>query len=432
MHKKKLQQQYVFPLIAFLFITGCSAPKPATLMSTPVIYSTSAVDPFAHLGPADRTVSSSVFYATNRKPQKSEDGLQEYGNGVSEELHFGRVSVRMGDNDISWQDLYQASMQPDRPAPVPLFLEETHEWATLDPRNAESPALVLSPALQAFVDEINDELAKAIDKEIMLYVHGAKNSFLNATVLTAELDHFAGRDFVSFAFAWPAHQNIFTYLFGIDVHRAWHSTLSLHTVIDFLARYTQVEHINLICYSAGGRVASKALFEMHKTHADLSARELKKTFKLGTVLFAAADVPLDVFLERLPAIAEMAQNVVVTVSDGDNVLRTASELMGGGERIGSEQAEIREEEFVMDNKIDNFEIIDLSHGKGKRGFDITGHHYWYRHPWASSDIIFLLRTDLPAHRRGLEASELERVWYLTHDYPERIRQAAERELDGQW
>ncbi len=128
----------------------------------------------------------------------------------------------------------------------------------------------------------------------------------------------------------------------------------------------------------------------------------------------------------------MAQNVVVTVSDGDNVLRTASELMGGGERIGSEQAEIREEEFVMDNKIDNFEIIDLSHGKGKRGFDITGHHYWYRHPWASSDIIFLLRTDLPAHRRGLEASELERVWYLTHDYPERIRQAAERELDGQW
>ena len=83
-------------------------------------------------------------------------------------------------------------------------------------------------------------------------------------------------------------------------------------------------------------------------------------------------------------------------------------------------------------KASDKEIIDLSHGKEKRGFDINGHHYWYRHPWASSDIIFLLRQDLPAHQCGLEPSNLERVWYLSHDYPERVRQAAEKELEGQW
>ncbi len=429
-------QKSISPFITLfaglLLLAGCSGPKPVTLMTTPVIYSNAAVDPFAHLDPEEKTISTKVFYATNREPLTADDGHLSYGNGVSNKLHFGQVTVRMGDKNASWQDLYLASMEEERAAPVPLFLEETHEWATLNPKNAESPALVLSPALQAFADKINSELAQAADKEIMLYVHGTKNSFLNAVILTAELDHFAGRDFVSFAFAWPSHQNIFTYLFGIDVHRAWHSTLSLHTLIDFLARYTQVEHINLICYSAGGRVASKALFEMHRTHADLSVQELKKTFKLGTVLFAAADVPLEVFLKRLPAIAEMAQNVVVTVSDEDNVLQAASEFMGGGERIGSKQAESREEDFVMNNTIDNFEIVDLSHGKEKRGFNIIGHHYWYRHPWASSDIIFLLRTDLPARQRGLESSDLEGVWYLTHDYPDRVRQAAEKELKGQW
>ena len=119
---------------------------------------------------------------------------------------------------------------------------------------------------------------------------------------------------------------------------------------------------------------------MRNTHSNLTAEELKKTFKLGTIIFAAADVPLDVFLKRLPAIGEMAQNIVVTVSDDDNVLRTASWVMGGSERIGSEEAETREEAFVLANNIDNFEIIDLSHGKRKRGFDISGHHYWYRHP----------------------------------------------------
>ena len=431
-----VMQESISPFIALfaglLFLAGCSAPKPATLMTTPVIYSNAAVDPFAHLDPEEKTISTKVFYATNREPLTADDGHLSYGNRVSNKLHFGQVTVRMGDKNDSWQDLYLASMEEERVAPVPLFLEETHEWATLNPKNAESPALVLSPALQAFADIINAELAQAADKEIMLYVHGTKNSFLNAVILTAELDHFAGRDFVSFAFAWPSHQNIFTYFFGIDVHRAWHSTLSLHTLIDFLARYTQVEHINLICYSAGGRVASKALFEMHRTHADLSVQELKKTFKLGTVLFAAADVPLEQFLKRLPAIAEMAQNVVVTVSDEDNVLQAASEFMGGGERIGSKQAESREEDFVMNNTIDNFEIVDLSHGKEKRGFNIIGHHYWYRHPWASSDIIFLLRTDLPARQRGLESSDFEGVWYLSHDYPERVRRAAKKELEGQW
>ena len=80
----------------------------------------------------------------------------------------------------------------------------------------------------------------------------------------------------------------------------------------------------------------------------------------------------------------------------------------------------------------NVEIIDVSAGKEERGFDIVGHHYWYRHPWMSSDIIFLMRTDLPPSRRGLSSSEVEGIWYLSSDYPEKIKRAAEIELDGQW
>jgi hypothetical protein len=106
--------------------------------------------------------------------------------------------------------------------------------------------------------------------------------------------------------------------------------------------------------------------------------------------------------------------------------------MGGTERIGTQQTIAEEEKFLCLNQINNFEIIDLSRGKIRRGFDITGHHYWYRHPWASSDIVFLLRTDLPAEQRGLIGAGLNRVWYLPDDYPERIRRAAEKELNGLW
>jgi esterase/lipase superfamily enzyme len=413
-------------------LTGCSAPKSAILMSTPVIYTGAVVDPFAHLAGADESTRTSIFYATNRIPLNDDSDNQAYGNRVSEYLHFGKVTVRMGGNNTTWEDLYRASTEAKRPQPVPLYVEVVQEQATLNPRNAESPLLALPSSLQAFVSEINGELRKARDKEIILYVHGTKNSFENAAVLTAELDYFSGRDFVGFAFAWPSHQNIFSYFFGVDVKRALHSTLSLHTVIDFLSRYTEARHINIVCYSAGAKVASQALYEMHEAHGDLTSEEMRRTFRLGTVLFAAADVPLDLFLKRLPAIAEMAQNVVVTVSDADGVLRAAADFMGGSERIGSEKAGFEEERFVQLHGIKNFEIIDLSHGKKQRGFDITGHHYWYRHPWASSDIIFLLRTDLPAGQRGLSSSGREHVWFLDHQYPERIRKAAEQHLDGQW
>jgi hypothetical protein len=43
--------------------------------------------------------------------------------------------------------------------------------------------------------------------------------------------------------------------------------------------------------------------------------------------------------------------------------------------------------------------------KEQRGFDIDGHHYWYRHPWMISDIIFLLQHGAPPHERALSYSE---------------------------
>ncbi len=415
--------------LGVFLLTGCAAPRPAQLMSTPILYTGIEVDPFAHLDSENQGTETSVFYATNRIALKDDS---RYGNEVSEYLHLGRAAIRIGDDSLTWEELHHLSLARQRPRPIPLAVTRIQEQAALNPASAESRQLALPSSLQGFVDQINAALDRARDKEIMLYVHGTKNSFENALILTAELDHFTGRDFVSFAFAWPSHQNILEYFFGVDVRRAMDSTLALHTLIDFLSRYTRAEHINILSYSAGGRVTSEALEELYTTHAGLSREELRQTFRIGTVIFAAADVPVDRFLERLPAISRLAENVVVMVSDADNVLRAASRFMGGTPRIGLEEAARLEEDFVSSRQIDNFEVIDLSHGKEQRGFDITGHHYWYRHPWASSDVIFLLRTDLPAEKRGLVPSGGGDVWYLDGSYPDRIRRAAEQQLRGQW
>ncbi len=421
----------IVPLILLLLLTACAEEHSVPLMPAPVIYQDTTVDPYAHLKPEEKNTLLSVFYATNRKPRTTAKVIS-YSNEMSSMLHLGEAQIRFGDQQTSWENLQLASTHADRQDPMHLTLEKTSELATVHADALHSQTLNFSSELHLFADAVNTQLARVRDKEIIIYVHGAKGSFLKSVALTAEINHFSGRDFVGVAFSWPSHQEIISYVAGEDVSRAEHSTTSLRTLIEFLAEYTTVKKINIICYSAGGKLVTKALYEMHQYHTRLDGGGLREKFKLGTVLFTAADVSVDRFLKRLPAIAEMAQQVVVTVSGADDALHFSALIMGGADRIGTTEAEIREETFARKNAIDNFEIVDFSFGREKRGFDITGHHYWHRHPWASSDIIFLLRTDLPARQRGLSISDVDNIWYLSPDYPVQVRNAVRTELQGEW
>jgi len=399
-------------------------------MPKPVIYQDSVIDPFAHLTPEHQSARTHVFYATNRAPRISKRGLG-YGNKVDSSLRLGETIIRMGEPDTDWDELLALSLAEPQLEPVPLTVENVSEMAQM-PADAILMDRRLSLEQQKFIDAINIHLDKAIDKEIMVYVHGTKVDFENAVILTAEIDHFAGRDFVGLAFSWPSHQNILYYMARIDVGRALESSSALTNLLILLAEHTKAEHINVLAYSAGGKITSKALFEMRRAFPDLDSDGLRAKFRIASVVFAAADVKIDVFLDRLPAISELAEQVVLTVTDEDNALKAAERFMGGEVRVGDQAAEAIEEAFILDQEVSNVEIIDVSYGQYVRGFDISGHHYWYRHPWMSSDIIFLMRTDLPPHRRGLSPTELEGIWYLSPEYPERIKEVAQEELKGQW
>jgi esterase/lipase superfamily enzyme len=423
-------QRCLAGLLAAFLLAGCSTQKVLTLMPTPVIYQNAVIDPFEHLTTEHKSTRTHVFYATNRAPRFSGRGVS-YGNAVDSSIHLGEATIRMGEPDASWDELLASSLVEPQLESVQLTLEIISETAQMPADKIRSDHR-LTPDQQKFIDAINMELEKAIDKEIMVYVHGTKVDFANAAILTAEIDHFAGRDFVSLAFAWPSHQNILFYLLGIDVRRALDSSTALTGLLVLLAEHTKAEHINILAYSAGGKVTSKALFEMRRAYPELDSNGVQSKFRIASVVFAAVDVEIDKFLGRLPAISELADQVVITVTDDDNALKAAKRFMGGEVRAGAIEAEGIEEDFILKNKLSNVEIIDVSFGQDVRGFDINGHHYWYRHPWMSSDIIFLMRTDLPPHRRGLTPTELEGIWYLSPDYPEKIRKAAKKELEGQW
>lgn len=417
--------------ITLCVLAGCASHKPVILMPTPVLYADRVVEPFSHVAKPLQTPVTKVFYATNRA-HRAHDPDQPYGNGFDDRLHLGRATVRIGGPDVEWQELIEISLANDEASTVPITLEDVTHWDSLIHRAADDVVDWDEQSHTRFVSEINEDLAHHVDKEIMVYIHGTKTGFEPAMAMAGEIDHFAGKDFVGVAFAWPAHQNIFAYLVGIDVRRAQHSSEALRDLIKLLAAETDATRINLLCWSAGGRVTSKALYELRRNHPDLDRHQLRERYRLGSVVFAAADVEVDDFLARLPAASELAQEIVVTVTDDDMALDAAKKYMGGDFRIGTLAAEAETLTFIKEHHLENVEIIDVSHGHDARGFDITGHHYWYRHPWNASDIILLMRTDLGAEERGLSETEIRGLWYLAPDYPERVRAAAKSLLAEDW
>lgn len=417
-------------VISCTLVSGCAAPQSYDLMPPPVVYTDSSIDPFTHISDEHRSTHLQVFYATNRIPTGAQNSYT-YSNQYSSTLRFGHAGVMMGAPGTDWETLHRSSVSAEVTEPIVISLETVAEKAVRADvgRSVETE---ISQELADYFQLINHELSLAVDKEIVVYVHGTKVDFTNAALLTAEVDHFAGRDFVSLAYAWPSHQNILSYLVGTDVKRARESSSGLADVLVLLAQNTVAEKIHILSYSAGGRVTSKALNEIRNRFPGLEPDGLRETMRIGSVVFAAADVEHDVFLERLKAASDIADQITITISDRDDALLAAAKYMGGSDRAGTKGAEPDELAYIALKHLQNVSIVDVSIGQQQRGFDIVGHHYWYRHPWMSSDIIFVMRTDLPPNRRGLQSAESNGLWYLPGDYPARVRKAARTELGDQW
>ena len=407
-------------------VSACGGIGVQPLMPTPVLYSTLNLSPLDHIPDGERWNPRRVYYATTRQ---REDDLQriDYGNRESDKVSVGLSLIGFGGPDLSWSDLSDYSRLEERPEVVDLSIAGLLEAGAFIPAVDGSGASDITGATGWLVADLNQSIRSARDDDLLIYVHGAKVNFYNANVFAAQLDHFMGRDMTSMAFSWPTRQNIVAYGTGSDVARAYTAAPALASLLELLARESVARRIHIVCWSAGGRVVNTALRQLFERHAD-DGSDLRERFRLGTVYFAAADVPGEEFLAALPAMNELAERVVVTVSSHDGALEMASTFMGGGTRIGLRNQNLGDEQKRVLASADRLEVIDVSRDWEGRGFDITGHRYWFDHPWASSELMLAVRSDLAPAERGLEGTDIGLLWYIPADYPERLRQLVTRDI----
>lgn len=394
-------------------------------MPTPVLFSEMEAGPLDHVPEQQRWNPRRVYYATTRE---REDDLQRinYGNSESDVVSVGMTMIGFGGPNLSWSDLNDYSRRADRPEIVDLSIAGLFEIGHFVPGDDDDEVQDVGGTVSWLMADMNASIESARDRDLLIYVHGAKVNFYNANAFAAQLDHFMGRDMTSLAFSWPTRQNIVAYGSGGDVRRAYRAAPALASLLELLARNTAARRIHVICWSAGGRVVTTALAQLHARYAS-DGQDLRERFRIGTVYFAAADVPGDEFLDTLPALNDLANRIVVTVSSNDGALKMARTIMRGGSRIGQRDQDLSPEQLDVVMAADRLEVVDVSLGWEGRGFDITGHRYWIDHPWASSDMILAVRTDLGPKQRALAETPLELLWAIPPDYRDRLRRNLTRE-----
>jgi esterase/lipase superfamily enzyme len=385
---------------------GCSTSK----MPSPVVFHDGRIDPCARVPPTERTNNVDLLYATSRQatgiPAKP-----SYSNEVSSDLTLGVATVQLGGDDMTWERLCAISTGKEVISKLPMTITQMTEVARL------------TGAADAHVwaDLINRQLDRTPNKQVNIYVHGCCTDLDPEILTAAPFFHFLGRTGAMIVFDWPSRQRISMY--RGDVERAREAAPHLAHLIEFLARSTKAERINILAYSAGGHAMNEALILLREARAGADAPSLQRELHIGNAVYAGSDLDLKGFAaEDLTRLLDLPSEVTVYISNQDSALKMAS--MFGGSKVGRPNAKVlTRDELDRLAAIEKLHVIDVSDIPGAhQSGGMAGHGYWYANEWVMSDILMIFRWTLSPQDRGLARTRSGK-WIFPQDYPSRATQS---------
>lgn len=410
-------------ILALFLLTGCQPT--VYLMPTPESLKDKRFDIFALNPNLEENNEIGLFYATNRIPQDSSDGLR-YSRQYDHSLRLGTAQLQIGPDDLTWDELYAQSTTVERVNKYKISLKETLEAGSI---SEDAPDAALSPPLREFFDKLNQSIADSLVDELTIYVHGANNGFYRSAAQAAQYRHFTGKNVTVLLFSWPSAENILRY--QTDVKQSMESAGDFSRLVKLLAKYSHAKKINIIAYSAGARVVDPAMVILGVEYAKADREIVKKKLRLGELYYSAPDRELNAFVTGLTQYLELFDNITLTAATNDSVLKYAK-WSDGVQRVGSPpadpaQVDLDDAQREWVNRVLNsgkLDVIDLGNS------DIPGykfsHSAWYENPWVSTDTIVTLNIGLPPEQRGLKADKTPRggdVWYFPVDYLEQLKKS---------
>jgi len=311
--------------------------------------------------PAQSATQVQIFYATDRKPQKSDSPGVYYGSKRSDKIHYGIATVD------AW----------------PIDLEEENAAGEIRKITSKIIDTAFSQANQIgkskFFKRLLDPVHAGKTGDVMLFVHGFKRNFKAAAENAALVSASIGFDGATVFWSWPSLDNPAGYL--TDRTTLLWSQKHLAQFITELVQQGQVQRLVLVAHSLGTQALTQALFE------EIGAEQLGAWKVIENLVLMAPDIDLGIFRRDIvPAINQVAIPTTVYASSTDWALFTSSSL-NGYPRAGDSS-----------EKVYTFPGIDtIDATLVKQSF--LGHSYYRRSFAVIDDLHFLIVRKKPIRQR---------------------------------
>jgi esterase/lipase superfamily enzyme len=175
--------------------------------------------------------------------------------------------------------------------------------------------------------EVSDLLAQGSGGDVLIYVHGFKQTFETAALDAAHLADgikFRGQTMV---FSWPSKAGLFDYAY--DRESAMWSRDGFERVLQSVVTTPGAGRVHIVAHSMGTMLTLESLRQLYARNGDTVAD------KVGAVVFASPDIDMDVFSSAVIRIGPLGRKITVVTATNDRALALSGRLAGGMTRVGA-------------------------------------------------------------------------------------------------
>ena len=202
-------------LLAVVSGTGCSTTRTSrVLMPTPIGLAVGMPHPGGDFhdacGCADDEIP--IFVVSNRTLDQKQDGPDPFGTQRSQKPSLGIAYVTIGEG-LNAEELHQQTVTHHTRKKAHVQFKRME----LTPQQIDvNPWLVKDEVVRhdgnPWVQAITDRLDRSSKRNVCVFVHGYNTTFIDNTLLAAEIHHYLGRQGAMISFEWPSESRLLGYI----------------------------------------------------------------------------------------------------------------------------------------------------------------------------------------------------------------------------